>query len=202
LTFNNYIEGLSNYSSSYLYREELVKMTEWRAIKGYEGLYEVSDTGLVRSLDRTDRLNRFKRGAIKATCDNGRGYLCVNLKANGKQAQKTVHRLVATAFIANPDNLPEVNHIDGNKVNNSVSNLEWCNRADNLKHAFKNGLNKQCKGLDNKQHTLSKEAVIFIRNNAKPYDKNYSYAELARKFNVSEPTIKKVAWGKSYVNIF
>ncbi len=176
-------------------------MTEWRAIKGYEDLYEVSNTGLVRSLDRVDRLNRFKKGVLKAPCDNGRGYLCVNLKHNGKQTQKTIHRLVAQAFIANPDNLPEVNHKDGNKANNHVNNLEWCTISDNKKHAFKNGLNKQRKGLDNPQHTLSKEAVIFIRNNAKPYDKNYSYAELARKFNVSEPTIKRVVWRKSYVSI-
>lgn len=173
----------------------------WKPVKDYEGIYEVSDTGLVRSLDRVDRLNRFKKGTLKAPCDNGRGYLCVNLKAHGKQAQKTIHRLVATAFIPNPDNLPEVNHKDGNKANNHVDNLEWCTVSDNKKHAFKNGLNKQRKGLDNPHHTLSKEDVIFIRNNAKPYDKNYSYAELARKFNVSEPTIKRVAWRKSYVSI-
>jgi hypothetical protein len=79
--------------------------------------------------------------------------------------------------------------------------LEWCTQSENLKHAFKTGLNKQFKGLDNPQHTLSRDDVIFIRNNAKPYDKKYSYAELARKFNVSEPTIKRVAWRKSYVNI-
>lgn len=173
----------------------------WKPVKDYEGIYEVSDTGLVRSLDRVDSLKRFKRGVLKSPYDNGRGYLCVNLKAKGKQAQKTVHRLVAQAFIPNPDNLPEVNHIDGNKKNNHVSNLEWCTVSENKKHAFKKGLNKQRKGLDNPQHTLSKEAVIFIRDNAKPYDKNYSYAELARKFNVSEPTIKRVAWGKSYVSI-
>jgi hypothetical protein len=177
-------------------------VTEWRNIKGYEGVYEVSNTGLVRSLDRVDRLNRFKKGVIKAPCDNGKGYLCVNLKCHGKQAQKSVHRLVAITFIPNPDNLPEVNHIDCDKANNHVDNLEWCTVSDNKKHAFRNGLNKQLKGTDNPQHTLTREEVIFIRNNAKPYDKKYSYAELARKFNVSEPTIKQVAWGKSYVNIF
>lgn len=134
----------------------------WKPVKDYEGIYEVSDTGLVRSLDRVDRLNRFKKGTLKAPCDNGRGYLCVNLKAHGKQAQKTIHRLVATAFIPNPDNLPVINHIDGNRGNNDISNLEWCTQLENMRHAFKTGLIKH-KPLTDEQKlkvsTTTKEAM-------------------------------------------
>lgn len=174
---------------------------EWKPVKDFELFYEVSDKGRVRSLDRVDSMNRHKKGVLKSPCNNGRGYMCVNLKAHGKQKQKSIHRLVAEAFIPNPDNLPEVNHKDGNKANNCVDNLEWCTASHNKKHAFRTGLNKQRKGLNNPHHKLSKEAVLHIREKAKPYDKNYSYAKLAKKFNVSEPTIKKVAWGESYVSL-
>jgi hypothetical protein len=128
--------------------------------------------------------------------------MCVNLKAHGKQVQRSIHRLVATAFIPNHDNLPEVNHRDGDKSNNCVSNLEWCTRSENLTHAFRTGLNRQLKGTDNPQSKLTEKDVVFIRKNAKPYDKEFSYAALARKFNVSEPTIKEVVWRKSYADIF
>lgn len=178
-------------------------MTEkWKDIKGYEGLYQVSDLGRVRSLDREDRLGRFKLGKIKAPCDNGRGYLCVNLKKDSKQKNKSVHRLVAEAFLPNPDNLPEINHKDGNKANNQVSNLEWCTRSENAKHAFKTGLNKQLKGVNNPQAKLTEADIAFIRSNCKPYDKEYSYAALARKYKVSEITIKYVVWGKHYAPLF
>ena len=115
-------------------------MEIWKDIKDYEGLYQVSNLGRVRSLPKVDRLGRVHNGKIKAQVNNGSGYLIVNLKHNGKQKMKTVHRLVAETFISNDDNLPEINHIDGNKVNNRVDNLEWCTRSENVKHAIKNGL--------------------------------------------------------------
>lgn len=112
----------------------------WKDIQGYEGLYQVSNLGRVKSLDRRDRCGRFKEGKIKSICDNGNGYCVVNLKVDGEQKSRTVHRLVATAFIPNPKNLPEINHIDGNKKNNTMSNLEWCDRSENVIHAVKNQL--------------------------------------------------------------
>lgn len=95
--------------------------TIWRPIKGYENLYEISNTGQVRSLcGRYGKLNTLKQGV------GSRGYLLVTLCNHGKQKSVNVHRLVADAFIPNPDNLPCVNHKDENKTNNNVSNLEWC----------------------------------------------------------------------------
>lgn len=114
----------------------------WVDIEGYEGLYQVSNFGRVRSLDRIGDNGRIYKGVTKALSDNGRGYLQVNLKIKGKQRNLYIHRLVAQAFIPNPENKPEVNHIDGDKSNNFVSNLEWVTHVENVKHCFENGLNK------------------------------------------------------------
>lgn len=106
-------------------------MEEWRTIPGYEGLYEVSNTGRVRSLDRYDSRNCFRKGKVLSPVKSNIGYLLVSLCCNGKYKGFTVHRLVAQAFIPNPDNLPEINHKDEDKTNNSVENLEWCDRKYN-----------------------------------------------------------------------
>ena len=107
---------------------------EWKSVVGYEGLYEVSSYGRVRSLDRYDRMNRFWKGRILNLCTDGGGYLFVALSSNGKEKNYLVHRMVAQAFIPNPDNLPEVNHKDEDKMNNSVDNLEWCDREYNINY--------------------------------------------------------------------
>ena len=111
-------------------------MTEeiWRPIVGYEGLYEVSSYGRVRSLDRYDNKNHFRKGLIMKQNNDGRGYMSVILCLNGKIKKYLVHRLVAQAFIPNPDNLPEVNHKDENPENNSVTNLEWCDHSYNINY--------------------------------------------------------------------
>ena len=115
-------------------------MTEeiWKPVVGYEGLYEVSSYGRVRSLDKyvkysNGRINLHK-GRILSPGKDTNGYLQVILTCNGKHKSIKVHRLIAQAFIPNPDNLPEVNHLDEDKTNNSVDNLEWCDRNYNLNY--------------------------------------------------------------------
>ena len=94
-------------------------MEIWRDIEGYENLYQVSNLGRVRSL-------KYNKEKILKPANNGGGYLKVGLSQNNKTKQYLVHRLVATAFIPNPNNLPVVNHKDEKHSNNSVDNLEWC----------------------------------------------------------------------------
>ena len=117
----------------------------WKPVVGYEGFYEVSNVGEVRSLDRTTlRDNRHGRQPTKI---KGRvmkqgirsGYYYVNLCVNNKRKKRTVHSLVAEAFLCLGGG-GEVNHKDGVKTNNLVTNLEWCTRSENHKHALANGL--------------------------------------------------------------
>ena len=105
---------------------------EWRDVVGYEGLYEVSKQGVIRrSFINNVRVNRI----VKPHITYG-GYLRLYLSANGKSKHHSVHRIVAMAFIPNPDNLPYVNHKDENKTNNRASNLEWCSESYNSNFSF------------------------------------------------------------------
>ena len=98
----------------------------WKDIEGdYKGLYQASNLGRVRSLDRYDSMGRLRKGKIIKPWNNGYGYLVVDLKKNGKRKHFFVHRLVAFCFIPNPNNYPCINHRDRNPQNNISSNLEW-----------------------------------------------------------------------------
>ena len=108
---------------------------EWKDIKNYEGLYQVSNWGRVKSLGNG---KNYKYGRILKQSKNGRGYLFVSLCKSGKKKNYTIHRLVAETFIPNPDNLPQVNHKDENKNNNKVENLEWCTPSYNSNYGTRN----------------------------------------------------------------
>lgn len=115
---------------------------EWKPIEGFEGIYEVSNLGRVKSLKRiTDEIHHIPCKILKPTT-NKDGYVRVGMRKNKKQFSKTVHRLVAEAFIPNPNNLPEVNHLDGNKQNNRAENLSWCTAKQNQKHSLEMGLRR------------------------------------------------------------
>lgn len=110
-------------------------MEEWRDIVGYEGEYQVSNLGNVRSVTKKVRTKNgayaTKKGKMLTQTKRTKGYLCVNLSSNGKSRCVEIQRLVAVAFIPNPNNYPCVNHKDENKENNSADNLEWCTYSYN-----------------------------------------------------------------------
>lgn len=104
----------------------------WKDIKEYEGIYQVSNLGRVKSLKHS------KEGKLLKGRVTGKGYLSVALFRNSVRKSNSIHRLVAEAFIPNPENKPEVNHIDENKLNNDVSNLEWVTSKENSNHGTRN----------------------------------------------------------------
>lgn len=100
----------------------------WALIPGYAGRYEVSDSGEVRNLERNKRLKPH---------NTGNGYQQVVLQMNGARSYMSIHRLVASAFIPNPEGLPQVNHKNGDKADNRVANLEWCTMSENIRHRYR-----------------------------------------------------------------
>lgn len=111
---------------------------EWRDVEEFKGRYQVSNFGRVRSLQ--DHLGRKRHKMLAMHPSTTSYYLYVKLYAGGKMHNRSVHRLVAKAFVANPDGKPMVNHKDGNKRNNHASNLEWVTCSENHSHAVSNGL--------------------------------------------------------------
>lgn len=105
----------------------------WKDIRGYEGLYQVSNLGRVKSLSKNVKGRNYKE-IIKAPSYGGKGYYRLSLCKNGKNKYFYIHRLVAQAFISNPNNYPCVNHIDCNIYNNNFDNLEWCTYKYNNNH--------------------------------------------------------------------
>lgn len=114
----------------------------WRKVKGYEELLIVSNIGNVKRLGWTNKAGNYVLEKDKAISTHHTGYRYIVINFEGKQKFLLVHRLVAEAFIPNPDNLSEVNHQDLNKSNNSINNLEWCSRQENVDHAVAKGARK------------------------------------------------------------
>ena len=115
----------------------------WKDIKGFENLYQVSNLGNVKTLGNMARAKCIDKNGIRKPQINHKGYLGVILHKDGIYYQKLIHRLVAEAFIPNPENKQQVNHIDTNKQNNCVENLEWTTQDENMAHAASHGIYKK-----------------------------------------------------------
>lgn len=162
----------------------------WKDVKGYEGIYQVSNLARVKSLSRI--IENFgvhkniltKEIILKQSLSGSINfqYYTVRLTSNSISKSYKVHRLVAINFIANPLNKPQVNHIDGNKFNNHVENLEWCTQNENMQHAYDTGLKKKMFGSKNgaSKFVLNFETGIYYE----------SIKDAARSININYTTLK------------
>jgi hypothetical protein len=181
----------------------------WKDVVGYKGFYQVSNFGNVKSLDREvspkNRVPYWRKGKICKQSKSNLGYMTVGFTVNNVKVNKYVHRLVAEAFITNINNYPQVNHIDCNKTNNRMYNLEWCTNSENHIHASKNGLNKlhlhrvAYSGEENGRALLTKEQVLEIKQKYIPY--KYSAKKLSKEYGVSESCITHILNNTSWKEI-
>ena len=154
----------------------------WKDIKDYEGLYQISNYGNVKSLPKERRNRRgvyIQKEKLLSLTNTSTGYKKVELVKDGKRKGFKVHRLVAQAFIPNPDEKPQVNHIDGDKTNNYVDNLEWVTASENSIHAYNTGLNS------NKKELNENEIVSMYMNGTTKED-------IAKQYGVSNAVIKRI----------
>jgi hypothetical protein len=167
-------------------------MEIWKDIKDWEGLYQVSSYGNIRSLNynHTKKMKKLKKTKDK------NGYFKTILRSNGKNKDIRFGRAVAQAFISNPENKPEVNHLNGNKQCDFWWNLEWATSSENNKHAYKTGLKTQV-GERNTQAKLKNKDIIFIRKNKDKYTRK----KLGELFNVSQGNIKFIIENKTWTHI-
>jgi hypothetical protein len=159
----------------------------WRDIQGYEGLYQVSSHGRVKSLKRGGRL-------VVLTISKF-GYQCISLYKKYHRLPVKVHRLVAEAFIPNTENKSQVNHKDGNKTNNHYSNLEWVTPSENISHAYKNG-------LKTKQHLYGRaKLTIESVNEIRSLSNKMNRKHFAEKYGVSVASIKLIEQNKTWNHV-
>lgn len=165
----------------------------WKDIIGYEGRYQVSNFGRIKSLgNNKTRKEKF----LKLTTDKD-GYLSINLSCKGKIKKYQVHRIECQMFIPNIRNKPEVNHKDGVKSNNYIENLEWNTYSENLHHAYKNKLRTSIKGERNNRVKLTQSQVDEIREKYKTG--NYLLVTLSKEYKVSISQISKIVKHKAWI---
>jgi hypothetical protein len=170
-------------------------MEEWKPVKDFDGWYEISNLGNVRSVQRIiqhkpDRFSskgkiQVNESKVRVQSANKSGHMHVQLYRNSKPVKRYVHRLVAEAFIPNPDNKPNVNHIDGNPKNNHYSNLEWCTQKENIRHSFNTGLTPTKKRV---------KSISLITGNETEYE---SIAVAARTLGISHTGIVQQLKGRA-----
>lgn len=163
----------------------------WKDVSGYNGVYKVSDDGKV-----VRAISCIKAKAKHIGYNDPNGYVFVTLSKNNITKKYSVHRLVALHFIGKPPIHKQcINHIDGNKSNNNVKNLEFCSPMENTQHAIKIGLIKRS-GSDHHKAKLTESDVLKIRNEYKT--NKYTQTEIAKRFNVGQVAIsliiRKVNW--------
>lgn len=174
----------------------------WKDIAGYEGIYQVSNLGKIRSCERKifykkgSPRSSYKTEASKIMSQHlsSSGYYVVTFGSGGKHRTFSVHRIVAQAFILNQENKPQVNHIDGNRLNNCANNLKWATASENGLHAYKNGLSRRLKG----ELSPHKVAVLQFEKDGTFVKKWPCMVEAARALNGEKAGIHAVCCGRKH----
>ena len=174
----------------------------WKPIKGYEGLYEVSNLGKVRNCRKRKSKKLFSDGILSEHVNGKEGvakYISIGLWKNNKPTYRYIHRLVAEAFVPNPENKPYVNHIDGNPKNNRSDNLEWCTHKENMQHAKELGLFKSpniAQSIKNLEKVNELNKIRLSCSNGELYE---SISQASKSLNISEDKISRASLNGTYV---
>ena len=171
-----------------------MKMEE-KWMKYYDTNYYVSNLGNIKSYYPTT-----KNWRNKVLTTSNRGYLRVSFNLDKKYTMKSVHRLVGELFIPNPNNLPQINHINGIKTDNRVENLEWTSVSENVKHSYDvlKRIRKGAKGELSGKSKLTQEIVDYVRQNYKPFSSDFSLEKLGKQFGVASNTLSYVIHKKTW----
>lgn len=166
-----------------------------KAIVGYEGIYSVTENGKIISHARVSRRGHNIKEKEVIPYVSEKGYLKIKIYKNGVIRNTSIHRLVAETYVPNPNGLPFVNHLDGDKEHNHWSNLEWCTQLDNVRHAIATGLTLVISGSKHKACKFTPEQVAYIRTSDK------TQVELAKEFKVKGSCLWKCKHYKTYKDL-
>jgi len=179
-----------------------MKAEIFKVIPNTNGIYFASNVGTIKSIDHTACLNngfsRIQKGRILKPHICKKGYLQLSIKLNNKRIHTSAHRLVALAFIENPNNYPQVNHINTIKTDNRVENLEWCTNKQNNSHAIENNLMRPNYGEKNHMAKLKNEDVFLIIDRI---NKGETMSKISRDYSMSVTAISNIYHRKTYINL-
>lgn len=189
----NYYKNTSLEDIKYLDENGVEQIEVWKEVEGYEGVYEISNLGRIKSLSRTvpSTNGSFRTKKEKILKQYNNNYLTVNFYENKKNKLILIHRLVAKAFIKNLNNKKQVNHINGIKTDNRVENLEWSTAKENINHSWKNNLSKSRSGEKHHNSKLTHQDVI----NIKEMRKTNTAKQIAIIYNIHENHVYRILNG-------